>query len=110
MKSYSSSTIKLFDKHCPQALGYQEAGYKWNSEWNTAPGIAAHAICQMAGEYARNNDRAPGRVELHEKQSALPDVAMTDIFMGGALADRLRQLTDRASERERERGRSSSSR
>ena len=41
-----------------------------------------------------------GRVEVHEKQSHLPDVALTDIFMGGALADRLRQLTERTAERE----------
>ena len=41
-----------------------------------------------------------GRVEIHEKKSDFPDVAMTDIFMGGALADRLRQLTDRTAERE----------
>jgi prephenate dehydrogenase len=54
-------------------------------------------------DYLGFADGQIGRVEIHEKQSNLPDVAMTDIFMGGALADRLRQLTDRANERERER-------
>ena len=61
-------------------------------------------------DYLGFADGQIGRVEVHEKQSNLPDIAMTDIFMGGGLADRLRQLTDRASERERERGRGSSGR
>lgn len=55
-------------------------------------------------DYLGFADGQIGRTEIHEKQSNLPDIAMTDIFMGGALADRLRQLTDRANERERERG------
>ena len=38
-----------------------------------------------------------GRVEIDEQRS-LPDISITDMFMGGALADRLRQLTDRARE------------
>ena len=38
-----------------------------------------------------------GRVEIDQGRD-LPDISMTDIFMGGALADRLRQLTDRARE------------
>ena len=43
-----------------------------------------------------------GRVEIDEG-CGLPDISMTDIFMGGALADRLRQLTDRAHETTRRR-------
>ena len=38
-----------------------------------------------------------GRVEI-DQQRELPDISITDMFMGGALADRLRQLTDRARE------------
>ncbi len=43
-----------------------------------------------------------GRVEL-DQQRSLPDISVTDMFMGGALADRLRQLTDRANETGRRR-------
>ena len=43
-----------------------------------------------------------GRVEIDQGRS-LPDISITDMFMGGALADRLRQLTDRANETERRR-------
>ena len=43
-----------------------------------------------------------GRVEL-DQQRSLPDISVTDMFMGGALADRLRQLTDRADETGRRR-------
>ncbi len=43
-----------------------------------------------------------GRVEIDEQRS-LPDISITDMFMGGALADRLRQLTDRARESDRRR-------
>ena len=40
-----------------------------------------------------------GRVEI-DQQRELPDISITDMFMGGALADRLRQLTDRARDSE----------
>lgn len=43
-----------------------------------------------------------GRVEI-DQQRELPDISITDIFMGGALADRLRQLTERARDSERRR-------
>ena len=57
---------------------------------------------QVNFDYAGYREGQIGRVEIHER-GELPDVSVMDIFMGGALADRLRQLTDRANERERER-------
>ena len=57
---------------------------------------------QLNFDYSGFLDGQIGRVEIHERGD-LPDVSVMDIFMGGALADRLRQLTDRANERERER-------
>ena len=59
-------------------------------------------FAQLNFDYAGFLDGQIGRVEIHER-GELPDVSVMDIFMGGALADRLRQLTDRANERERER-------
>ena len=49
-------------------------------------------------DYLGFADGQIGRVEVHE-QSGMPDVGVTDLFMGGALADRLRQLTERSEER-----------
>ena len=57
---------------------------------------------QVNFDYTGYREGQIGRVEIHER-GELPDVSVMDIFMGGALADRLRQLTDRANERERER-------
>ena len=57
---------------------------------------------QVNFDYTGYREGQIGRVEIHER-GELPDVSVMDILMGGALADRLRQLTDRANERERER-------
>ena len=45
MTTYSSSTLRLFDRHCPAALGFHESGVPRDREIFAA-GIAAHAMCQ----------------------------------------------------------------
>lgn len=49
MKRYSSSTIKLFDKHCPAALGFREGKTPEFRDMYQA-GIAAHAVLQTVQE------------------------------------------------------------
>ena len=62
---------------------------------------------QQNVDYIAFKDGEIGRTEVHQK-SGLPEIGVTDVLMGGALADRLRQITDRAREMEdgeRSRGR-----
>ncbi len=49
MKTYSSSAIRNFDRHCPAALGFHERGEPRDREI-FATGIAAHAMMQMLSE------------------------------------------------------------
>lgn len=49
MKTYSSTTLNLFIKNCPAALGMDQDGVKVDREPFQA-GIAAHAVLQVVGE------------------------------------------------------------
>jgi hypothetical protein len=63
MKSYSSTSINLFVKHCPAALGMREAGEpEYREIYQT--GVAAHAVLQVVGE---KNARTPAEQQAVAK-------------------------------------------
>ena len=62
MNTYSSSAIRMFDRHCPAALGFYERGEPRDRELFAA-GIAAHAMCQRLTEAAVNAGRILEPVE-----------------------------------------------
>lgn len=58
MKTWSSSSMRLFDRHCPAALGFHEAGVPRDRE-GFATGIAAHACLEALVRDMRRRSRIP---------------------------------------------------
>ena len=59
---------------------------------------------QLNLDYLSFQDGQIGRVEIDQKGSAIADSSMTDLLLGGALSDRLRQITDLQKDQEPKRG------
>ena len=55
-------------------------------------------LAQLNIDHIAFHDGQIGRVEIDQKGSGIPIPGMTDLFFGGALAERLRQMTDDSDE------------
>ena len=63
MKTYSSSAIRYFDRHCPLALRHYEEGTPHDREV-FATGVAAHAMIQGLCEYGITDPRYADSVKI----------------------------------------------
>ena len=59
-------------------------------------------LAQLNIDHIAYHDGQVGRVEIHQKGSGIPMPGMTDMFLGGALAERLRQMTDEPEDEDRQ--------
>ncbi len=55
-------------------------------------------LAQLNIDHIAFHDGQIGRVEIDQKGPGIPIPGMTDMFLGGALAERLRQMTDESDE------------
>lgn len=73
MKRYSSSVLKIFNRNCPQALGFYEDEAPYDREL-FQQGIAAHAVLQVVGE-----KRASGQHDI----LTVADAVVTELITKG---------------------------
>ena len=62
MKTYSSSTIKIFNDHCPRALEFYEDGEPYDTS-QMDYGVASHAVIEAVGKNKNNGGLLPGLVK-----------------------------------------------
>ena len=56
-------------------------------------------LAQLNLDHLAFEDGQIGRVEIDQKGAGLPDTSMSDLLLGGAISDRLRQMSDSDSEK-----------
>ena len=82
MSTYRSTTLKLFDRNCPAALGFYEDGATADRDF-MQPGIAAHAILQATTQDAN----VMGRELEHEECEVVADRVVRTLIETGRSFD-----------------------